>query len=107
VLAVPRAMAHLRSTMVVLRPSLSRKVLGLGSIALGPIGLILPIMPGFLFVALGVFILREQYVWAHRGVDMIRRRWPQAIPAIEEREQRALIWFARKTAPIRRMFGRE
>lgn len=93
--------------MVELRPSLSRKVLGLGSIAIGPIGLLLPILPGFLFVALGVFILRDQYVWAHRGVGMIRNRWPQAIPAIEEREQRALAWFARKTAPLRRLLGRE
>jgi len=92
--------------MFELRPSLSRKFIGLASIALGLIGLILPIMPGFLFVALGVFILRDQYVWAHRGVGMIRNRWPQAIPAIEDREQRAMAWFARKTAPIRRLFGR-
>lgn len=93
--------------MVELRPSLSRKVLGLGSIALGPVGLILPIMPGLLFVALGIFILRDQYVWAHRGVGVIRGRWPQAIPAIEAREQRALAWFAQKTAPLRRLLGRE
>jgi uncharacterized membrane protein YbaN (DUF454 family) len=100
-------MAHLHGKMVTLRPSLSRKLLGFGSIALGPVGLILPIMPGFLFIALGVFILRDQYVWAHRGVGVIRHRWPQAIPAIEAREERALAWFARKTAPIRRMMGRE
>ncbi|WP_156909994.1 hypothetical protein [Rubritepida flocculans] len=92
--------------MVTLRPSLSRKMVGFGALALGPLGLLLPVMPGLPFLALGVWVLRDQYVWAHRGVDMIRRRWPQAIPAIEEREQRALAWFARKTAPLRRVFRR-
>ncbi len=92
--------------MVTLRPSFSRKMVGFGALALGPVGVILPVLPGLPFVALGVWVLRDQYVWAHRGVEMIRRRWPQAIPAIEEREQRALGWVSRKTAALRRLFGR-
>lgn len=94
------------AAMVVLRPSLPRKLLGFGALFLGVIGLILPIMPGWIFMALAVWLLRDQYVWAARGVDKIRTRWPQAIPAIEERERRALAWYARRSRPIRRMFRR-
>lgn len=94
------------AAMVVLRPSLTRKLLGFGALFLGVIGLILPIMPGWIFMALAVWLLRDQYVWAARGVDKIRARWPQAIPAIEERERRALAWYARRTRPMRRMFRR-
>lgn len=92
--------------MVVLRPSLPRKLLGFGAIFLGLLGLILPIIPGLIFVALALWLLRDQYVWAARGVEKIRNRWPQAIPAIEERERRALAWYARRTRPLRRMFRR-
>lgn len=92
--------------MVTLRPSLSRKLIGFGAFVVGALGLILPIIPGLPFVALGVWVMREQYLWAARGVETIRTRWPQAIPAIEAREQAALAWFARRTAPLRRVFGR-
>lgn len=92
--------------MVVLRPSLTRKLLGFGALFLGVVGLILPIMPGWPFLAVAVWLLRDQYVWAARGVEKIRARWPQAIPAIEERERRALAWYARRTRPLRRMFRR-
>jgi hypothetical protein len=69
---------------------------------LGLLGIILPLIPGLPFVALALWLLRDQYVWAARGVDKIRTRWPQAIPAIEERERRALVWYARRTRPLRR-----
>lgn len=88
--------------MVTLRPSLPRKLLGIGCLLMGPIGVVLPVVPGVVFVALGVFVLREQYVWAARGVDMIRTRWPQMLPAIEERERRMLDWFRTKFARFRR-----
>jgi len=88
--------------MIILRPSLRRKMLGFGAIFLGLLGVILPIMPGLPFLALALWLLRDQYVWAARGVEKIRTRWPQAIPAIEERERRAMVWYARRTRPLRR-----
>lgn len=87
--------------MIELRPCRRRKTVGFASIAMGPVGLVLPVMPGLLFVALGVFVLRDQYVWAHRGVGVIRQRWPALIPAVEEREERALAWADRQAARMR------
>lgn len=82
--------------MMDLRPSRRRKALGIGCLLMGPVGLVLPVLPGFLFVALGVFVLRDQYAWAHRGVGMLERRWPHLMPAIEAREERAMGWMHRQ-----------
>ncbi len=92
--------------MVELKPCRRRKAVGFASMALGPVGLVLPVLPGFLFVALGVFVLRDQYVWAHRGVGVIRTRWPQMIPGIEAREEKALAWADRQWDKARGVFRR-
>ena len=91
--------------MVVLRPALHRKLLGFGALFVGVVGLILPFLPGWLFIGLGVWLLRDQFVWAARLVARIRAHWPQAIPALEDREQRILAWLDRRLAPLRRIFG--
>ncbi|MCW8086171.1 PGPGW domain-containing protein [Sabulicella glaciei] len=87
--------------MIELRPCRRRKAVGFASMAMGPVGLVLPVLPGFLFVALGVFVLRDQYVWAHRGVRVIQARWPALIPAVEAREQKALDWTDRQVTRMR------
>ena len=92
--------------MIDLRPSLRRKTIGIGCLCMGPVGLILPILPGFIFVGLGTFILRDQYVWAHRGVGVIDRRWPHLIPGIEARETRAMAWADRQINRVKGWFGR-
>ena len=88
------------------RPSRRRKAIGISCIALGPVGLILPIMPGFIFVVLGTFILRDQYAWAHRSVGAVDRRWPHLLPGIEERETRAMAWSDRQIDKVKAFFGR-
>ena len=92
--------------MIELRPSRRRKAIGIGCLCLGPVGLILPILPGFIFVGLGTFILRDQYIWAHRGVGVIDRRWPHLIPGIEAREEKAMAWGDRQIDRVRGMFRR-
>ena len=82
--------------MMDLRPSRRRKALGIGCICMGPVGLVLPILPGFIFVGLGVFVLRDQYVWAHRGIGVLERRWPHMMPVIEAREEKAMAWMERQ-----------
>lgn len=83
---------------------MKRKALGIGLLVLGVIGLVLPFLPGFLFLALGTFVLRDQYAWAHRGMEWIRGKWPSAVPAIEAREAQATAWADRQGAKLRRLF---
>ena len=83
------------------RPSLKRKVAGLSLLFLGAIGTVLPILQGFLFIALGLFVLRDQYAWAHRGMEKLRRRWPEQVAGIESLEGRLIEWFRRQGEKLR------
>ena len=88
------------------RPSLKRKVAGLSLLFLGAIGTVLPILQGFLFIALGLFVLRDQYTWAHRGMDWLRRRWPRQVQGVEATEERMIAWFRRQSERLRLRGGR-
>lgn len=105
-LEAPPAMCDTQA-MIVIRPSRRRKAIGIGCLFMGPIGLILPVVPGFIFVGLGTFILRDQYVWAYRSVGAIDRRWPQLIPGIEAREEKAMAWGDRQIDKAKRVFRRD
>ncbi len=83
------------------RPSLKRKVAGFALLFLGAIGTVLPILQGFLFIALGLFVLRDQYAWAHRGMDWLRRRWPRQVQGVEALEARMVAWFRRQGERLR------
>jgi hypothetical protein len=72
--------------MVILRPSFSRKAMGWAMLALGVLGLILPFLQGFLFLALGVFVLRDQHIWAARRWAWVAGRWPQMVGKLEAME---------------------
>ena len=83
------------------RPSLKRKVAGFALLFLGAIGTVLPILQGFLFIALGLFVLRDQYAWAHRGMEWLRARWPRQVVGVEAMEARMIAWFRRQGARLR------
>ena len=83
------------------RPSLKRKAAGLSLLFLGALGTVLPILQGFLFIALGLFVLRDQYAWAHRGMDWLRRRWPRQVDSVEAMEGRMIAWFRRQGEKLR------
>ncbi|WP_188965970.1 PGPGW domain-containing protein [Neoroseomonas lacus] len=72
--------------MVILRPSLSRKTFGWSLLTIGALGLVLPFLQGFLFLAMGVFVLRDQHIWAARRWGWVAGRWPQQVTRIEEME---------------------
>ncbi|MFC7542073.1 hypothetical protein ACFQU2_24880 [Siccirubricoccus deserti] len=84
------------------RPSLKRKVGGIGLLVLGVLGLVLPILQGGLLLGLGLFVLRE-HGWARRATDALRRRWPRAVEGVEVMEDRLLDWTRRQTARLRRL----
>jgi len=77
--------------MMEYRPSLPRKLAGFALMTLSLLGAILPILPGFIFFALGLFVLRHQYMWAHRGMGWANGRWPETTAKLEAMEGRVLM----------------
>jgi hypothetical protein len=92
--------------MMEYRPSLPRKVAGWSFMVLGVIGLVLPFLQGFLFLALGLFVMRHQYLWAHRGTGWVQSRWPGMVGRVEGMEARLLAWTRERWAGLRGAAGR-
>jgi len=92
--------------MIEYRPSLKRKVFGWSLLGLGALGSVLPILQGAVFFALGLFVLRHQYGWAHRGMAWMQSRWPRQVEGVEALEARLIArargWMCRAS----RMLGR-
>ncbi len=82
-------------------PSFRRKAAGLALLVLGVLGLVLPILQGVLFLALGLFVLREEYGWANRGMAWLRAKWPRQIEGVEALEGRLIGWGKRQSARVR------
>lgn len=53
-------------------------VAGWALLLLGTIGLFLPVLPGVLFLFIGLSILSVEYEWARRWFTALRRRFPTA-----------------------------
>ena len=83
------------------RGSWRRKVAGLGLLVLGVLGLVLPILQGVLFLALGLFVLRDQYDWARRGMAKLERRWPRQVLQVAALEARMIGWVRRQANRLR------
>lgn len=92
--------------MIILRPSLSRKAAGWAMLVLGVLGLVLPFLQGFLFLALGVFILRDQHIWAAQRWGWVADRWPQQVGRVEAMEASLARRLAGAGERIRRLFSR-
>ncbi len=87
------------------RPSWKRKVLGWALLFIGVLGVILPILHGMLFLALGLFVLRHQYAWAHRGMLWFQRRWPRQVESVELLEIRLIARLRLWGVKLRRAVG--
>ncbi len=54
-----------------------RQGVGWGLIALGVAGIILPLLPGWIFIALGVLLLADDIGPFRRLIQKVETRWPQ------------------------------
>ncbi|MCO6414912.1 hypothetical protein JYK14_01810 [Siccirubricoccus sp. KC 17139] len=79
-----------------------RTATGFGLLVLGVLGLVLPVLQGGLFIALGLFVLRHRYAWARRAMAALERRWPHAIRGVEALEARLIAWGTRQGERLRR-----
>ena len=68
---------------------------GWGAILVGIIGLILPIMPGWIFIFIGLVILSSEYVWAHHLLTRIRQKFPRFGSVLDQATNRARAWMER------------
>ncbi len=84
-------------------PSLARKVTGFSLLVLGALGTVLPVLQGFLFIALGLFVLRDQYPWARRWMGKLEARWPRQMAQVEAMEARLIGWTRRQGERLRRL----
>jgi uncharacterized protein len=70
-------------------------LVGWAFIALGVVGLFLPVLQGVLFLLIGLFILSSEYVWAHRLLQKIKTRFPKLAARLEEASRKSQEWLAR------------
>jgi len=59
-------------------------LLGWVFVALGAIGVVLPIVPGIPLLLVDLFVLSSEYVWAHQLLGKIRERFPTAFRKAQE-----------------------
>ena len=76
-----------------LRARMAIRAAGAGFLVLGVLGLVLPILQGFLFLLVGLYILSFEVEWAKRLRAWLVERFPQAGAKVQEAEARADAWF--------------
>jgi uncharacterized membrane protein YbaN (DUF454 family) len=67
-------------------------VVGWAFIALGIVGLFLPVLQGILFLLIGLVILSTEYVWAHHLLTKLRQRFPKLGRVADEATATANRW---------------
>ncbi|MGA8183111.1 MAG: PGPGW domain-containing protein [Terriglobia bacterium] len=68
---------------------------GWSFVALGVAGLFLPILQGVLFLLIGLTILSTEYVWAHKLLQKLRKRFPSLTSRFDTAKLRAHAWLKR------------
>jgi len=80
--------------------------LGYGFLALGVLGLFLPILQGVLFITVGLLILSRHAAWAERLLTRLKARHPGFARTVVAAEELAQRWMDRIAVRFRRLTGR-
>lgn len=70
-------------------------IVGWVFIALGIIGLFLPVLQGVFFLIIGLVILSSEYVWAHRLLQKLRECFPAVSRKADQAREKASAWWRR------------
>ncbi len=73
------------------------QALGYFFLVLGVLGLVLPILQGFLFLAIGLIILAKTAPWAERFLERFKEKHPDAGALIDKADAKVHEW-GRKAA---------
>lgn len=68
------------------------QVLGYLFLVLGVIGMVVPILQGFLFLAIGLIILAKTAPWAERLLERFKKTHPDAGTMIEKADAKVHQW---------------
>lgn len=68
---------------------------GYGFLVLGVLGLFLPFLQGFLFLAIGLMILSSEALWARRVHVTLKRRYPAFGRFSRQAEAKTKAWMAK------------
>ncbi|HEV8524445.1 MAG TPA: PGPGW domain-containing protein [Terriglobales bacterium] len=82
-------------------------VLALGwlFLALGVVGLFLPILQGVLFLLIGLIILSSEYIWAHKLLTRILLRYPKLAAHVHQARRKGHEWKEKVSAWAVRVFS--
>lgn len=72
-------------------------IVGWGFVILGLLGLVLPLLQGFLFLALGLYILSLEQPWVRRQRARLSQRYPRAAARVDAMEDKARDIYRRLT----------
>ncbi len=70
-------------------------------LVLGVLGLVLPVLQGFLFLAIGLIILAKTAPWAERLLGRFRKRYPEAGTLLDKAEAKVEEWGRKAMALFR------
>ena len=68
---------------------------GWAFVILGVMGLVLPVLQGVLFLAIGFIILSRESPWARERLERLRRRHPEWAETFDRAAERATGWLRR------------
>lgn len=82
-----------------------RKAFGWSMLLVGVLGLVLPLLNGTFFLVLGLYVLKDDYAWAGRAIDWMRRKFPRQAASIDRGQARAEDYLKRTRRRLRRYYA--
>jgi hypothetical protein len=82
-----------------------RKAFGWSMLLVGVAGLILPLLNGTFFLVVGLYVLKDDYAWAGRTIDWMRRKFPKQAASMDRGQVRAEEYLKRTRHRLRRVYA--